>query len=71
MIVTTFESVDAFLIRSLIFLSILTATDTALFQELKKKSQPNIEWKFRVSNEEKYNLMKNAQAFLFPPEEDF
>lgn len=52
-------------------LILCTATDTALFQELKKKSQPNIEWKFRVSNEEKYNLMKNAQAFLFPPEEDF
>jgi glycosyltransferase involved in cell wall biosynthesis len=52
-------------------LILCTATDTKLYHELKEKSKPNIEWKFRVSNEEKNELMANAQAFLFPPEEDF
>lgn len=52
-------------------LILCTATDTVLFRELKKKSLPNIEWKFRASDKEKYELMKNARAFLFPPEEDF
>ncbi len=53
------------------YLILCTATDTPLFRELKKKSKPNIKWKFRVSNEEKNSLIANAQAFLFPPEEDF
>lgn len=52
-------------------LVLCTATDTPLFRELKEKSKPNIEWKFRVSDEEKNTLMANAKAFLFPPEEDF
>ncbi|MFZ2255306.1 MAG: glycosyltransferase [Patescibacteria group bacterium] len=52
-------------------LILCTATDTALYHELKARSKPNIEWKFRVSNEEKESLMSNARAFLFPPEEDF
>lgn len=52
-------------------LILCTATDTPLFRELKKKSWPNIEWRFRVSNEEKNILMAGAKAFLFPPEEDF
>ena len=52
-------------------LILCTATDTPLFRELKTKSKPNIEWKYRVSNEEKDTLMTNAKAFLFPPEEDF
>ncbi len=52
-------------------LILCTSTDTSLFRELKAKSQPNIEWKFRVNNEEKESLMANARAFLFPPEEDF
>ncbi len=52
-------------------LILCTATDTKLYHELKEKSKPNIEWKFRVSNEEKIALMANAKAFLFPPEEDF
>ena len=52
-------------------LILCTATDTPLFRELKKKSRTNIEWKYRVSNEEKDALMANARAFLFPPEEDF
>ena len=52
-------------------LILCTATDTSLFRELREKSKANIEWKFRVSNEEKDNLMKWAKAFLFPPEEDF
>jgi len=38
---------------------------------LKAKSKPNIEWRFRISDEEKYELMTHAKAFLFPPEEDF
>ncbi len=52
-------------------LVLCTATDTPLFRELKEKSKPNIEWKYRVSNEEKDSLMAGAKAFLFPPEEDF
>ncbi len=52
-------------------LILCTATDTPLFRELKARSKPNIEWKYRVSNVEKDMLMKNARAFLFPPEEDF
>jgi len=52
-------------------LILCTNTDTLLYRELKAKSKPNIEWKFRVSNEEKNELMTNARAFLFPPEEDF
>ncbi len=52
-------------------LILCTATDTPLFRELKVKSKPNITWKFRVSHEEKNNLLQWAKAFLFPPEEDF
>ncbi len=52
-------------------LILCTATDTPLFRELKARSKSNIEWKYRVSNVEKDMLMKNARAFLFPPEEDF
>ncbi len=52
-------------------LILCTATDTPLFRELKARSKPNIEWKYRVSNEEKDSLMAGAKAFLFPPEEDF
>ena len=52
-------------------LILATATDTPLFRELKARSRPNIEWKYRVSNEEKDDLMAGAKAFLFPPEEDF
>jgi glycosyltransferase involved in cell wall biosynthesis len=52
-------------------LILCTATDTPLFRELKEKSKPNIEWKYRVSNTEKDALMAGAKAFLFPPEEDF
>ncbi len=52
-------------------LILCTATDTPLFHELQAKSNLNIEWKYRVSNEEKDALMAWAKAFLFPPEEDF
>ncbi len=52
-------------------LILCTATDTPLFRELRAKSKSNIEWKYRVSNEEKDELMKWAKAFLFPPLEDF
>ncbi len=52
-------------------LILCTATDTKLYRELREKSEPNIEWKFRVSDEEKMVLMTHAKAFLFPPEEDF
>lgn len=52
-------------------LILCTATDTPLYRILKEKSKSNIEWKFRVSNEEKNRLIANARAFLFPPEEDF
>ncbi len=52
-------------------LILCTATDTPLFRELKARSKSNIEWRFRNTNEEKFILMTNARAFLFPPEEDF
>lgn len=52
-------------------LILCTATDTPLYRELKTKSKPNIEWRFRVSTEEKGMLMAGAKAFLFPPVEDF
>ncbi len=52
-------------------LILCTATDTPLFRELKARSKSNIEWKFRNTNEEKFILMANAWAFIFPPEEDF
>ena len=52
-------------------LILCTATDTPLYRELKEKSKPNIEWRFRVSSEEKDALMAGARAFLFPPLEDF
>jgi glycosyltransferase involved in cell wall biosynthesis len=52
-------------------LILCTATDTPLYRELKGKSKPNIEWRFCVSNEEKNALIAGAQAFLFPPLEDF
>ena len=52
-------------------LILCTATDTPLFRELRARSKPNIEWKYRVSNEEKDKLMQWAKAFLFPPLEDF
>ena len=39
-------------------LILCTATDTPLFRELKVKSKPNITWKFRVSHEEKNNLLQ-------------
>ncbi len=52
-------------------LILCTATDTPLFRELRAKSKSNIEWRFRVSTEEKDVLMAGARAFLFPPLEDF
>ena len=52
-------------------LILCTATDTQTFRALQLRSRPNIEWKFSVSNEEKYKLLTHAKAFLFPPEEDF
>ena len=39
-------------------LILCTATDTPLFRELRARSKPNIEWKYRVSNNEKDELMK-------------
>ena len=52
-------------------LILCTATDTPLFRELRARSKPNIEWRFRVSSEEKDYLMAGARVFLFPPLEDF
>ncbi len=52
-------------------LVIATSTENALFKELFKKSQPNIEWAIGVTNEEKVRLFQKAKAFVFPPEEDF
>lgn len=52
-------------------LTLCTSTDTLLYRELRAKSEPNIEWRFGISNEEKNSLMTGARAFLFPPEEDF
>lgn len=52
-------------------LIIATSTENALFKELFKKSQPNIEWAIGVTNEEKVRLFQKAKAFVFPPEEDF
>lgn len=52
-------------------LILATSTNNKLFRQLKKKSKPNITWKFWITNEEKMNLMSKAKATLFPPEEDF
>lgn len=52
-------------------LILVTNTDNLLFQELKKKSKPNIEWKLHISKEERNSLYSKARAFLFPPLEDF
>ena len=52
-------------------LIIATNTDNKLYRELKEKSHNNIEWKFNASREEINNYYSNAQAFIFPPEEDF
>ena len=52
-------------------LILVTATDTPLYRELRARSMPNIEWRYRISNDEKNALMAGARAFLFPPEEDF
>lgn len=52
-------------------LKLATNTDNLLYRELKAKSQPNIEWIFAPSSEERKKLYAEAKAFLFPPEEDF
>lgn len=48
-----------------------TATNNKLYKELRKKSRPNIEWKFSIPNSEVRKLMSSARAVMFPPEEDF
>lgn len=52
-------------------LVIATGTENALFKELFKKSEPNIEWVIGAGNDEKIRLYQKAKAFVFPPEEDF
>lgn len=52
-------------------LKLATNTDNLLYRELKAKSQPNIEWIFAPSSEERKKLYAEAKAFIFPPEEDF
>ncbi len=52
-------------------LILCTATDTPMFRTLQMRSRPNIEWKFSVSNEMKFQLLTHAKGFIFPPEEDF
>ena len=52
-------------------LKIVTSTRNPLQEELQKKSLPNIEWVFDVTNDSKIELYQNARALIFPPEEDF
>jgi len=50
---------------------ILTNTENKLYNELKSRSNSNITWKLNISNNEKLELLSNAKALIFPPEEDF
>jgi glycosyltransferase involved in cell wall biosynthesis len=52
-------------------LKIVTSTRNPLQEELQKKSLPNIEWVFNVTNDAKIELYQHARALIFPPEEDF
>lgn len=52
-------------------LVIATSTRNKLFDELFRKSKPNIEWLTDVSDDEKIALFQKAKALLFPQEEDF
>ena len=49
----------------------VTNTDNTLYRKLKNISKDNIEWKLGISRKETEELMAQAKAFLFPPEEDF
>lgn len=52
-------------------LILATATNNKLLKKLMKKSKPNIEWKFWLTNKEVRKYMSRANAVLFPSEEDF
>ena len=52
-------------------LIICTSTDTPTYRALRSRSHSNIEWQFGIDNGTKYELLCDAQAFLFPGEEDF
>ncbi len=52
-------------------LKIVTSTRNPLQEELQKKSLPNIDWVFDVTNDAKIELYQHARALIFPPEEDF
>lgn len=52
-------------------LILVTNTDNLLYRELKERSKDNITWVFNPEKDKKMNLYRGAQAFLFPPEEDF
>ncbi|MDD2907916.1 MAG: glycosyltransferase [Candidatus Gracilibacteria bacterium] len=52
-------------------IKIATNTPNKLYDYLKSKSKPNIEWIFTNNLEYINKLHSKAKAFLFPPEEDF
>lgn len=52
-------------------LRILTNQDNELHRELKRKSNPNIEWILQESHEQKIRFYQEARALVFPQEEDF
>ncbi len=52
-------------------LILVTNTDNKLYKSLKARSKENITWKLNISREETLKLYWEAQAFIFPPEEDF
>lgn len=52
-------------------LKIVANTKNKLSEELRKKSNSNIEWIYETDNVKINELHSKAKAFLFPPEEDF
>ncbi len=52
-------------------LKIAANTKNKLSEDLRKKSQDNIEWIYETDNTKINQLHRRAKAFLFPPEEDF
>jgi len=52
-------------------LKIAANTKNKLSEQLRKKSNSNIEWIYETDNKKINTLHSEAKAFLFPPEEDF
>ncbi len=52
-------------------LIIATSTRNKLSEDLSRRSGPNIEWRYGVSESEKIHLYQHARAYLMPQEEDF